>query len=202
MTAVDDFFQQLLSDTDAAFLQSPVCQFQYQAGYKWNYSVCGTPLQPGKGIILGINWGADGVHEKQTVMPDGKDVAEYIFMKKSRANIEDILELDFECANFNYTNLCFFRTPAIVFLSPRDYRLSLPLFRSLVEFINPPWIFSLGNSNYKVLSDLEALSGIVEFFDKERKHKAVKGKLWGFDFYSVPHPGARVKAASRKELWV
>lgn len=201
MTIEQQFLHRLLADTKEKFLSSPVFAEQQQLGRQWNYSVCGTPIQVGKGILLGINWGVSGDHQPQTEMPDGKDIPTYNFIHRSRHFIENYLLLDFDTMNFNYTNLCFFRTPNEIFLRPKDYENSLPLFKQFVEFVKPNWIFSLSNNNSKILSQFGQLTDSTDFFDSEQKHKGVKAKLWGHPYFSVPHPNARVKAKSRNEIW-
>lgn len=195
------FFQNLLFDTEMAFKKSPVFHKQQKNGEHWNYSICGTHLQKSRGILLGINWGCSGNHDAQFEIPNGRDIVTYNFIQRSKPFLEKYLLLDFDNINFNYTNLCFFRTPRIEYLTPEDYEISLPLFQQYTEYINPIWIVSLGNSNTNILSKLGQLSDIKEYYVNEGKHKSVKAKLWGYDYYSVPHPNARVKAKSRNELW-
>lgn len=201
MTREEQFLNQLLADTKKRFLTSPVLKKQQLCGSQWNYSVCGTPIQIGKGILLGINWGVSGDHEPQTEMPDGKDIPTYNFIQRSRRLLEQHLLLDFETLNFNYTNLCFFRTPSEVFLRPKDYENSLPLFKQFVEFVKPEWIFSLSNNNTKILQQFGQLTNATDYFDSEQKHKGVRANLWGHSYFSVPHPNARVTAQSREEIW-
>ncbi len=201
MTQEEQFFRRLLVDTERKFFESPVFIKQQQLSKRWNYSVCGTPIQKNKGILLGINWGADGDHEPQMEMPDGEDIPNYNFIQRSRPFLEKYLLLNFYIINFNYTNLCFFRTPKESCLNSKDHENSLPLFKQFVEFVKPPWIFSLGNNNYNILLGLGQLTDVMEYFDSEHKHKGIMAKLWGHNFYSVPHPNARVKKKSRNEIW-
>jgi hypothetical protein len=201
MTIEEHFLQRLLSDTKEKYMLSPVFAEQQKLGRQWNYSVCGTPIQIGKGILLGINWGVSGDHNPQTDMPDGKDIPTYNFIRRSRHYLENYLRLDFDTMNFNYTNLCFFRTPNEVILRPKDYENSLPLFKQFVEFVQPDWIFSLSNGNSKILSQFGLLTNTTDFYDSEQKHKGVKANLWGHPYFSVPHPNARVKTKSRNEIW-
>jgi hypothetical protein len=201
MTVEAQFLQRILADTKEMFLDSPVFAQQQQLGRQWNYSACGTPIQVGKGILLGINWGVSGDHKPQIEMPDGKDIPTYNFIHRSRRFLESYLLLDFETMNFNYTNLCFFRTPNENILRPKDYENSLPLFTKFVEFVKPQWIFSLSSKNSKILSQFGQLTDSMDFYDSEQKHKGVKAKLWGYPYFSVPHPNARVKTKSRNEIW-
>lgn len=197
----DQFFQELLHETQIAFFNSPIYYSQKELGKQWSYSVCGTPIQTGKGILLGINWGADGIHNPQSAIPDGKDIITYKFIERSKDYLLNYLNVNPARINFNYANLCFFRSPKESDLTKRDYELSLPLFKQYVEFIQPPWIFSLGSSNSKWLQQLKKLKKTIEFPDNEGKFKGITGTLWKFPYFSVPHPNARVKSKSREEIW-
>lgn len=198
---IENFFQQLREQTKKNFTDTPIYQMQKRLGKQWNYSVCGTPIQNKKGILMGINWGADENNEAQLVMPDGKDIATYKFIKRSKKYLETYLQLNLDTVDFNYANLCFFRSPGEKDLMNEDYKQSLPLFKQYVEFIKPPWIFSLGESNTKRLQQLGELKSCKEIPDSQSKFKGIIGNLWGVPYFSVPHPNARVKAKSRDEIW-
>lgn len=195
------FFKLLLEQTKKQFELSPICRKQIELGKKWNYSICGTPIQTGRGILLGINWGADDSHEAQSKMPDGEDIAGYGFIRRSEQYLKKHLQLNLESLNFNYANLCFFRSPRESDLTDDDYKLSLPLFKQYVEFINPPWIFSLGSGNSNRLINTGELKSITEYPDKAGKFRGLSGTLWDVPYFSVPHPNARVKRISRDEIW-
>jgi hypothetical protein len=201
MTEEEHFFIQLLKETKSKFVKSPIYTKQTELGRQWNYSVCGTPIQKNKQILLGINWGVDGDHEAQKELPHGRDIQHYNFIQRSQPFLEKYLAISLNAVNFNYTNLCFFRSPNASYLSLEDYQNSLPLFKLFADLILPPWIFSLGNSNYQILEQLGQLTNIKKYFDSEKKYYGVTGKLWSYDFYSVPHPNARVKSKSRNEIW-
>ena len=98
----NEFFQKLLEQTKRSFNNTPIYEKQKKSGKKWNYSVCGAPIQLRKGILMGVNWGADEDHEPQTTMPDGKDILTYPFIERSKYYLENYLHLDFDRINFNY----------------------------------------------------------------------------------------------------
>lgn len=188
MILEEQFLQRLLVETKEKFIGSPIFAEQQQLCRQWNFSVCGTPIQVGKGILLGINWGVSGDHKPQAEMPDGKDIPTYNFIRRSRQYLETYLLLNFDTMNFNYTNLCFFRTPKEIFLRVTDYENCLPLFRQFVEFIKPEWIFSLSNNNSKILSRFGQLTDCRSFYDHEQKYKGVKATLWGQSILFRPTP--------------
>jgi hypothetical protein len=197
----DVFFSELLTDTDKQFKKSPIYQKQLTLGNEWNYSICATPISKGNGIIFGINWGGSGNFLPQTVMPTGDDIADYHFIKQSRQFLEKHWQLDISNINFNYTNLCFFRTPKEKELSSDDYKLSLPLFEKYVRYINPPWLLSIGGTNLKVLSGLGLLKNIQYQFDNEKKFRGYSAQLWDYNIFSVPHPTARLTTEARNTIW-
>lgn len=196
----NNFLAELLDVTDQQFKKSPVYQKQLKLGKRWNYSICATPISKGKGVLFGINWGGDD-NSPQTIMPSGQDVENYHFIKQIRKYLDPQWNLDFTTINFNYTNLCFFRTPKQSCLSLGDYELSLPLFERYIRYINPPWILSIGVSNLRILNRLGALSNLKDHYDNQGKFRGQSGRLWGWHFFSVPHPSAHLTRESRLEIW-
>jgi len=197
----DRFFEELLADTERQYKQSPVYQKQLTLGKQWNYAVCATPISKSNGVIFGINWGGTENFSPQRVMPTGHDITDYYFIKRSREFLEKLWELDIENINFNYTNLCFFRTPEAKVLSSVDYKLSLPLFEKYIRYINPPWILSIGGANIKILDKVGVLKNIKQHFDIQGKFKGHSGKLWDWNIFSVPHPSARLTNDARQTIW-
>lgn len=197
----DLFFAELLIDTDEQFRRSPVYRKQLQLGRQWNYAICATPISQGNGIIFGINWGGVDNYPPQTVIPTGEDIADYHFIRQSRQYLEKHWQLDISNINFNYTNLCFFRTPMERDLSGDDYKLSLPLFEKYVRYINPPWLLSIGGTNLKMLDGFGLLKNIQRHFDNENKFKGHSAQLWDYSIFSVPHPTARLTTDSRQTIW-
>lgn len=199
--SADHFFAELLADTDRQFKQSPVYRKQLTLGKQWNYSVCATPISKSNGVLFGINWGGSDNFQPQTVMPSGQGISEYHFIKQSRQYLENNWGLDIASINFNYANLCFFRTPKENYLSADDYKLSLPLFEKYIRYINPPWILSIGGTNLKILDSFGALKNIEQHFDKQGKFKGHSGQLWDWNIFSVPHPGAHLTREARQTIW-
>lgn len=194
------FFEELLSDTKEAFEKSAICKKQKEIGKQWNYAVCATPIQKEKGILFGINWGGSENFQPQSVMPTGEGIINYHFIKQSRKSLES-LGLDFSILDFNYSNLCSFRTPKERLLELKDYELSIPLFKKYVSHIDPPWMLSIGGKNMKVLDKFGLLSNIERHYDNQNKFRGHSAKLWDWTVYSVPHSSAHLTSESRMVIW-
>jgi len=202
-------YENALEKAKSAFEESNIFKKQKSENTNWGLSICATPIQIGKPIIIGINWGGGnsnsfdfqkGMPSKECFLKDYSN-GDYTFLKKSQNFIREFLGLDIEKAEFNYTNLCFFRSPISKDLVYKDYQDCLPIFESLVKEINPPWILSLGNSNITILKPQ-----IKEFKEPIKtagtNHFAYIEKLWDYNFYCVPHPNARkLSNAVRYEIW-
>jgi hypothetical protein len=199
MTPDEQFFQNLIAKTEDAFSKSPI--HLNNPDKKWFYSICATPLNKKAGLILGINWGVDGDHEAQQSIPDGKDIQTYGFIKRSSGKLKEHLKLDIDQLNFNYANLCFFRSPKEKDLSFSDYLNSWPLFEEYVNYINPPWILSLSVMNVDRLQTLKAIKNIVKYPDPGGRNFGFKAEVLGKEFYAVPHPNARLSILSRDQIW-
>ncbi len=195
------FFAELLALTEQQFKQSPAYQKQVKRRLKWNYAVCATPIAKHKGIIFGINWGGSDGYKPQSKYPTGKDIAEYPFIIRNRKSLTQHLGLDFTELNFNYTNLCFFRTPTSYILEEEDFILSLFPFEKYVRYINPPWLLSIGLKNIEILNDLGLLANKKWLYDKQNKFSGFSGKLWDWNIFAVPHPNAHLPRESRAVIW-
>lgn len=201
----NEFYAEMLVKTDIKFKQSPVYELQKSIGKNWNYGICLTPIASETGIICGINYGGgndDFNFVPPQKMPSGKDITNYRFIKQSKSLLKKHLEFDFKNTNFNYTNLCSFRTPSEKILTIKDYELSLSLFEEYVNFINPPWILAMGNKNIEVLQKFGTIKNIKKHYDNQNKFKGFSAKLWDWNIYSVPHPMARIKGDSREVIWI
>ena len=195
-----DFFDSLLAKTKAAFEQSPLKAKHPDA--RWFYSVCGTPVQTGKPVVLGINWGVGtSEHEAQTTMPDGNDVKNYDFIRDSSLYVKKHFNLNASAADYNYSNLCFFRTPDIGYLSSGDYQLSLPLFEEFIAHVKPPYILSIGTTNFDVLRGQKRIADWKQTDVPGASMQGQAARYKGVKCFFVPHPQARLSNEHRVQLW-
>jgi uracil-DNA glycosylase family 4 len=194
------FFNKLLDEAKEAFQQSKLKVHQDTKNLKWGLSISATPILPGNGVILGINWGGGSKsdntgYEIQSSMPSKIDFLNdykngyYGFIKKSKNLLKEFLQINVDSVEFNYTNLCLFRSPKASDLRYDDIQLCLPIVKEFVDFISPPWILSLGNTNVTHL--VGSIKDLRRKETKETNHYGYSGTLWGYKFYSVPHPNAR-----------
>ena len=124
----------------------------------------------------------------------------YPFIQKSKELISEFLQIEIEDVEFNYTNVCLFRSPNVSDLSIKEVRWCMPILKEFIELINPPCILSLGNTNIVYLEpDLRELK---KFTETGTSHVGYSGILWDRPFYSVPHPNARkLTDEVRYKIW-
>lgn len=204
-------FDVLLDKANRLFEFSEV-KFRHERDIsKWGLSLCATPANPAKAVVLGINWGGAALasisrYSVQRRLPTKEEFLEdynagrYPYFKKSEDLISEFLRLQIEEVEFNYTNVCLFRSPNISDLSIKEVRWCTPLLKEYIELIEPPCILSLGNTNIVYLEpDLREL---IKFTETGTTHVGYSGTLWGFPFYSVPHPTARkLTDEVRHKIW-
>lgn len=198
----NEIFEQALHLGSAAY--------QKQTRLRWGISVCTTPIQPGEGMILGINWGGGGPGDKysygsQEKMPTQEAFrrelrnGDYGFLIRSKDYIKEYLKLDIESGKFNYTNLCLFRSPTQKDLLADDYQNCFDIFKFLVQEISPPWILSLGTGNIERLKALDPT--FLPQMNSSGRAKGCRGTLLDKPFYCVPHPNAHLSKNDRDDIW-
>ena len=204
-------FDILLDKAYRLFEFSEVKFRQYRNTLKWGLSLCATPINPGKAVILGISWGGAlsagiSTYSIQRRFPIKEEFLEdynaggYPFITKSKELISEFLQIKIEDVEFNYTNVCLFRSPNVSDLSIKEVRWCMPILKEFIELIDPPCILSLGNTNIVYLEpDLREL---IKFTEVGTSHVGYSGTLWGRPFYSVPHPNARkLTEEVRHKIW-
>jgi len=204
-------FDILLDKANRLFEFSEVKFRQNRNTSKWGLSLCATPVNPGKAVILGISWGgavSAGIsrYSIQRRFPSTEEFlldyngGGYPFITKSKDLISEFLQIKIQDAEFNYTNVCLFRSPNVSDLSIKEVRWCMPILKEFIELINPPCILSLGNTNIVYLEpDLRELK---KFTETGTPHVGYSGMLWGRPFYSVPHPNARkLTEEVRHKIW-
>jgi uracil-DNA glycosylase family 4 len=170
-------------------------------------SLCATPITPSKPVIMGINWGGGSLSDKysyayQATMPAKEDfkMADYPFLTRSASLLKTIFGLDIEREDFNYTNLCLFRSPDISTLTADDFHACTSILREYADYIRPPYILSLGITNKRYLQEGNPAFKPVTL--DGRGQKGWRGWVWGYEFYCVPHPLARnLNDTQRYEIW-
>ena len=192
-----EFFKHSLSQIEALYNELSANPGLELTG---GFSLCGTPIQRRKPVIFGINWGGSEKNLRQSQMPNGDDIRNYRFIKQSAPYLKEFFDLETNQLDFNYTNLCFFRTQGIQTLKQEHFKLGLPIFRKYLEYIQPPYIISLGNSSINLLTEIEPGFSIMKKVSSGI-HYGYYGKLYDLELYSAPHPSARLKKIDRSSIW-
>jgi len=204
-------FDILLDKANRLFEFSEVKFRKNRNMFSWGLSLCATPLNFGKPVILGINWGgavSAGItkYSIQRRQPTRSEFLEdyrtgnFPFLQKSKPFISEFLHTEIENVEFNYTNVCLFRCPNVSDLSIKEVRWCMPILKEFIELISPPAILSLGNTNIVYLEP--DLRDLKKFTEKGTSHVGYAGTLWGYPFYSVPHPNARkLTDEQRHKIW-
>jgi uracil-DNA glycosylase len=204
-------FDILLDKAKRLFEFSEVKFSQDRNTSKWGISLCATPLNPGKTVILGINWAGAASTEiarysfqrrfptKEEFLKD-YNAGKYPFILKSKKLISEFLNINIDDAEFNYTTVCLFRSPNISDLSIKEVRWGMPILKEFIELINPPCVLSLGNTNIVFLEP--DLRDLKKYTETGSPHVGYSGLLWEYPFYSVPHPNARkLSEELRHQIW-
>jgi hypothetical protein len=196
----NEFFYNLLRRTSDTFEKAPIKKRQLEKRETWNYAVCETQIQKGKPVYCGINWGGSN-KQAQTKPPEAmKEPRKWPFVTINKPCLREVLGIH-SIDEINYTNVCFFRSPREQFLEDEDWVLSFPLFKSYVEFINPPYIILVGLSARKKLIKHGVYKDTFDVIKHDRI-KGYKGEMFGkYKCYVVPHTNYRIKKSRRIDLW-
>ncbi len=198
------FFNKLQITTEKVFKESDV--YSKNKHENWFYSICNGPIFREKPIVFGLNWGVSRSedykgHSPQKTYPKDIDTNTWPFKNHVNHFLQKYFGHSFD--EVNYSNLCFFRTPNIDYLSYKDWRDSIPLFREYVQYVNPPYLIMMGSPKY--LNKLE-LKEIQEygFLPEGKKRRAFTriGVLFDkYKFGSVPHSAAYISQDTHDVLW-
>ena len=195
------FFYELLDKTESVFKNGSATHKKYP-DENWNFAVCDTPIQHGKGLFFGLNWGGD-YKNPQSAYPKKEKDRNWPFISHSRNYFRTYFNAEIE--DLNYSNLCFFRSPNMKHFVKSDWNLGIPLFSEYVHFVKPSWALMLG-SPPPALKQAIYLQDLKEIELRDTKSNknvtGYTGTLFGkFPFGSVPHPQARISKEARHAIW-
>ncbi len=196
-----DFFHYLLQKTEVFFEKSETRKKYPESN--WNYAICDTPIQKGRGLFFGLNWGGDDINQ-QTVYPDANKERNWKFVTNSRPFFRQYLNREIE--SLNYSNLCFFRSPSMNEFVESDWDLAIPLFKEYINYVNPPWCLMLGKPdtliNRSFITDLERYEVLDGKLPRTKRVFGYTGKLFNrYKFGSVPHTESRISNQARNKIW-
>lgn len=197
-TEKEQFFYNLLDKTGETFKTSATRKKYPKEN--WNFAICDTPIQKGKGLFFGLNWGGDDIDQQSVYPPKEKDRT-WEFISNSRPYFRDYFKERIE--DLNYSNLCFFRSPNMRHFVSSDWKLAIPLFEEYVNFVEPKWTLMLGKppselkqylTNYKRFDVINESNG--------RRVFGYTGTLFGkYPFGSVPHTESQISTQARQDIW-
>ena len=192
------YFDYLLNKTRLVFHKSST--YKKYGEKNWNFAICETPIQKGKGIFFGLNWGGDDV-DVQTEYPKEDKERNWNFVSHSRRYFREYLKTEIE--ELNYSNLCFFRSPTAYKIHNDDWALAIPLFHEYVDYIKPPWTLLLGSPDYLGHEYLKNKKTFTKWDSKNNIYvHGYIGTLFGkYPFGAVPHPQAHISTEARKAIW-
>jgi len=194
----EDFFYDLLKKTEVVFKQSATRKMYPEEN--WNFAICETPIQKGKGLFFGLNWGGDNIDQQSVYPPKHKD-RNWKFVTQSRPFFKEYFDADIE--DLNYSNLCFFRSPDMNSFEGSDWDLALPLFKEYVDFVEPSWSLMLGKPPSRLNNHIKGYERHVVINESnDRRVFGYTGKLFGaIPFGSVPHTESQISTEARHEIW-
>lgn len=200
----EQFFKALQAKTEKVFEKSEV--YSKNKDKNWFYSICNGPIFRNKPIVCGLNWGVSQqkdykCHSPQKIYPQSIDTNTWQFKTHVNGYLQKYFSLSFD--EVNYSNLCFFRTPNTDYLSHKDWRDTIPLFKEYVEYINPPYVIMMGmpkHLNNQELCEIEKYGFLPE--GKNRRSFTRIGLLFSkYKFGSVPHSAAHIPQNTHDALW-
>ena len=203
----EEFTAFLLRKTKIAYEQSDI---KTKSLY---YSVAGTPIIKYKGVLIGLNWGGGGKNDMNNYIPQDlnklnqSQPKDYRFIHSLFPFLQEYTKLN-SILDINYSNLCFFRSPKVSDLSPRDWELSSKLFEDYINYIQPPWILftSLGRKPVSILLNHDDIEIKVQkdFKQGNKVFTAHKGLYrHQFKLLTVPYPyqAGGISKITRCRIW-
>ena len=197
----------LLEKTKAAYEKSKI----KRAGLF--YSIAGTAIKKRKGVLMGLNWGGGGIIDNSKYLPQESlnninkcKPEDYRFIRALSSYLEKYLKLK-SVNDINYSNLCFFRSPQIIDLSPNDWKICNDLFKYYIDYIQPKWIL-LTSIAINTISILKNNTNIKfkekkEFQQNNKIFIAYRGYYNQFPIYTIPYPyrAGGISEDTRKKIW-
>ena len=198
-----------------AFDRSPVRRLQESRGEAWSWSVCALPLQRGRDLLLGLNWGCDGTgHQPQEGPPENSAIEEIRKEPFGRAVHDLLARHGRDLAQMNYFNICPFRSPNISELTEDDWGLAVHrFFLPALDAIAPPRTLILGTTAVNQLNELAPRVGrsLIADLAWHAIREGGPAAGWGrgmlvgdagrHPFIVLPHPQARLGGEVRNRIW-
>ena len=192
-----EFFEYLLKKTKKLYKKTAT--YKANPNKNWGYAICDTPIQKGKGLFFGLNWGNKSGNP-QTQYPQKNKERNWAFANQARKFIKLFMDEDIE--NLNYSNLSFFRTPSMKEFVKTDWEIALPLFNEYVDFVKPKWAIMFGKPPDLMKNLLtHDLIKIYVDYDNKKNYGYVGFLNNNIPLGIVPHPQARMSDKARNKIW-
>ncbi len=200
----------LLFDLAAAYDISDIRQLCIKHDRSWHYSLLTTALEIEKPLIIGFNWGAT----KGVSYSPQKNIESVDFLSQDLGSLRRTVSFfnrylnPDQINNASQTNYCLFRSQKEDQITPRDIELCQPIFKRLIEILQPSYVVCFSSQLKKKLISLDLLEKVeTKDISSERGSKlftytASKGYLKGVgEIYFLPHPNYPLSGKAREEAW-
>ena len=212
--------EKLLTELEITYEQSDnkKNKFCNDNGRKWGYELIQSALVEKKPLIIGFNWGVDNRWKKYLCgiqYTHQKEISKQNFLEIFKGSLGKALSMcklyfpDIDFKNGSHSNFCFFRSEKENQISKKDISLCIPIFRKMIEIVNPSVVFCFSSKARNYLLNNQLIQNInVKKITTTNKNgrkntfKAVKGYLDnGSPIYCLPYPNARLKRDVRNQAW-
>jgi len=203
------FYNELLYEVRQAYYLSDV--YINNKAKEWYYSITATKFSKNKPLIIGFNWGVDNnwiqkgnKYAPQCDYPFSVYSGLYDDLGSFKRTINLFHEYLPSALSGTQLNICFFRTEHENQITKKDLDLCKPIFKKIVNYLNPSCIISFTRKTHFLTSKdsqiktTEIPNGKSTLFVSKGKVKINKELI---DFYNLPHPNYPVNGEARTKAW-
>ncbi|GJM29380.1 MAG: hypothetical protein DHS20C17_20150 [Cyclobacteriaceae bacterium] len=206
-----DFFKNLLSDIDNAYQKSGV--YREYGDKNWGYNAAISRFVKKSTVIIGFNGGVDqswtakgNVYGPQKEYPIRNFAELYDELGSLKRVVGLFQEFHPEANKGVQINYCFFRSEGEGQITWHDLELCAPIFKRLIEYLEPNEIITFSRSLHDYFSRNKLLD-VVEgnFVSNNRSVACSKGNVKignkRIPYSNLPHPNYPITTESRRKAW-
>jgi uracil-DNA glycosylase len=187
-------------------------------GRKWGYELVQSALIERQPMIIGFNWGVHNSWEEyingnqykhQTSVEKRNFVDIYMASLTRSMNLcmKEFPDIDF--SNGSHSNFCFFRSEKENQITEKDIKLCIPIFRKLIEILNPSIIFCFSSrardymiNNGLFIKKKEYVISLETNGRKKNTFRTAVGLLCNDTIVCcLPHPNSKIRKEVRQKAW-